>query len=165
MKQKTVLLPVLFFIAGIFYYSPANTAPSEYSYETRGEVYRYIVVQSGDNYNFEFDKEPGILIEQYKAGVHILQSVYNDSSIELEKRQNYIRERARCSLFEGSFYNYTFCILPNDFSPDKQGRFRGFITQLPNWKWHVTRILMPLLLIFGLYYFLMNKRKISVNIR
>ena len=159
MKQKTLLLTVLAFLASILYYAPISTAQAEFSYESQGEAYQYVIVQSGDNYNFEFDKDPGILIEQYKAGVHVLQSVYNDSSIELENRENYIRERARCSLFEGSFYNYTFCILPNDFSPNKQGRFRGFVTQLPNWKWHVTRILLPLLLIFGLYFFLMNKRK------
>jgi hypothetical protein len=157
MHQKHLLLPVMFIITGIFY-SSTSIARAEFSYKSGDEVYRYAVVQSGDYYNFEFDKDPGMMLEQYKAGVHVLRSVYNDTSIELENRQNYIRERARCSLFAGNFYNYSFCILPNDFSPNKQGRFRGFITQLPNWKWHVTRILLPLLLAFGLYCFLMKKR-------
>ena len=159
MKKKNILLPLLVLIAITVYDSPANASKAEFIYVSEGEEYRYHVVQSGENYNFEFKKTPENTIEQFKAGVHVIQSLYNDSSIELENRQGYIRERAKCSLFEGSFYNYTLCIFPNDFSSKKQDVFRGYVTQLPNWKWMVTRILLPVLLVFVLIFFFTKQRK------
>ncbi len=159
MKKKNRLLRLLYFITALACSTPASASKTEFVYESQGEIYRYFVVQSGDNYNFEFEKSPENTIEQFKAGMHVIQSLYSDSSIELENRQGYIRERAKCSLFEGSYYNYTLCIFPNDFSSSKQDIFRGYVTQLPNWKWMVTRILLPVLLVFGLIFFFTKQRK------
>lgn len=158
-KQKTPLLPVLVFITAFAYHIPAGANKTEFVYESEGEAYRYSVVQSGDNYNFEFEKSPENTIEQFKAGIHVIETLYTDTSINLNNRKGYIRERAKCSLFKGSFYDYTLCIFPNDFSSNKQDVFRGYVTQLPNWKWMVTRILTPVLLVFGLIFFLTKTRK------
>lgn len=153
MKKLCRFLVSFTLLFSMAYPAHAETGKTEYVYESGDIQYRYFVVQSGDNYNFEFENGPESTIERLKAGVHVLQSLYEDSSIELEKRESYIRERAACSLFEGDFYNYTFCILPNEFSTNKQDVFRGFVTQLPSWKWMVVWILLPVLLIFGLIFF------------
>jgi hypothetical protein len=113
MHKKNLLLPVMFIFAGIFYV-PDSVARAEFSYESGGEVYRYAVVQSGDYYNFEFDKDPGMMLEQYKAGVHVLRSVYNDTSTELENRQNYIRERAR-SLSENKHFKIQLVAIERNY--------------------------------------------------
>ena len=158
-KPLFKLLHVIF--AATLYSSPVSAAENEFSYESGGKVYHYSVVAAGENHNFEFESNPGSYNEQLKAGVHILQSIYQDSSVNLENRENYIRERAKCSLFLGSLYNYTFCVFPNDFSPEKQELFRGFVTQLPNWKWMVIWNLLPVLLVFGLIFFFTKKPKNS----
>jgi hypothetical protein len=159
MKQKTLFTPFLVFIATALHFLTGTAFGAEFSYESGGKVYRYSVVESGDNYNYEFESNPGNTLEQLKAGVHVLQSIYKDPSINLENREPYIRERATCSLFEGGLYNYTFCIFPNDFSPRKEELFRGFVTQLPNWKWMVIWNLLPVLLVFGMIFFFTKKQK------
>ena len=139
--------------------STSAAAQTEYSYESSGKVYRYTVVASGENYNFQFDSAPTSHAGQLEAAVQVLKSIYQDSSINLQDRQPYIRERARCSMFEAGLYNYTFCVFPNDFSPEKKHRFRGFVTQMPNWKWMVAWNLLPALLLFGMIFFIGRKQK------
>ncbi|MGR9074297.1 MAG: hypothetical protein ACU833_14655 [Gammaproteobacteria bacterium] len=158
MRQFILSLFFTLVLAAPICFSTVHAAQTEYRYDYDGKSYRYIVEKSGDNFHFEFiDKTPDTLIDQYKTGVHVLTSLFDDDSIKLENRKNYIRERARCSLFEGGFYNYTFCILPNEFSGDKPDRLRGFVTQMPNWKWMVAWILLPASLIFGAVFFIKRK--------
>lgn len=83
----------------------------------------------------------------------MLQSVYKDSSINKTHSEAYIRERARCYVFDSNFYTYTLCFLPNDFSKGNEDRFWGFVTQMPNWKWLITRFLLPALLSFTLLFY------------
>lgn len=158
MKNKSLFSDIFVIITATLYLFPASAAGTEFSYKSGGQDYRYSVVAAGENFNFEFDANPGNNNEQLRAGVHILRSIFQDSSVNLEKRQNYIRERAKCSLFEGNMYNYTFCVFPNDFSPNKQEKFRGFVTQVPNWKWMVIWNLLPVLLVFGMVFFFTRKR-------
>ncbi|MDD1632690.1 MAG: hypothetical protein LUP91_10865, partial [Methylococcaceae bacterium] len=82
-----------------------------------------------------------------------------DPSIESNYSQHYIKERARCFVFDSTFYTYTVCFLPNEFSQINRDRFWGFVTQIPNWRWLVTRNLLPAALAFGLIYFISTKRK------
>ena len=159
MKQNILFSLFHVFIAATLYFSPVCATETEYSYESGGKVYRYSVVASGDNYNFEFESIPESTNERLKAGVHVLKSIYDDSSINLQNRQSYIRERAKCSMFEGGLYNYTYCVFPNDFAPQKQDRFRGFVTQMANWKWMVIWNLLPVLLVFGLIFFFTKNPK------
>ncbi len=125
-------------------------------------LFQYSVVQTGENYTFKFKKSPVDNIQKIKAGYHVLQSVYQDSSINPEYSERYIRERARCYMFDSHFYTYTLCMLPNEYSEKNKNRYWGFVTQLPNWKWLITRILLPVLLTFG-FFFWVSRQKHSVN--
>lgn len=159
MKQKFNCPLLLIIFAAIFVPPTDVAAETRYSYESAGKVYRYTVEASGDNYNFEFDAAPASDAEQLNAAVQVLQSIYRDASIDPANRQPYIRERARCSMFEAGLYDYTFCVFPNDLSPEKKDRFRGFVTQMPNWKWMVVWNLLPTLLVFGAIFFFTKKSK------
>ena len=127
------------------------------------EHYQYSVIQAGDNYNFKFDKSPADNSSKLKAGYHVLQSVYKDDSIYKTHSESYIRERARCYVFDSSFHTYSLCFLPNDFSLKDKGRFWGFVTQMPNWKWLVTRFFLPLLLIYALVFYTARRKKANVT--
>jgi hypothetical protein len=160
-RTALVFLCLLVFVSATNYCHEARAAKDEYVYEQQGEVYRYSVLQTGENYSFSFDKNPGEISEKLKAGYHVLQSVYDDSSIETKHSQAYTKERAKCFVFDSSFYTYTACFLPNEFSTNNRERFWGYVTQIPNWKWLVTRNLLPAVLAFGLYFYIGTKRKIS----
>ena len=123
------------------------------------ESYQYSVIQAGDNYNFKFHSSPGDNSGKLRAGYHVLQSVYQDSSINKTHSESYIRERARCFVFDSRFHTYSLCFLPNDFSLKDKGRFWGFVTQVPNWKWLVTRFFLPILLIYGLIFYIAKRKK------
>ncbi|WP_428353273.1 hypothetical protein [Methyloprofundus sp.] len=123
------------------------------------ESYQYSVIQAGDNYNFKFTSSPIDNATKLKAGYHVLQSVYKDSSINKTHSESYIRERARCYVFDSNFHTYSLCFLPNDFNQNKKDRFWGFVTQVPNWKWLVTRFFLPLLLIYALIFYTVRRRK------
>lgn len=151
----------LIFVYASNYCPEAYAAKGEYIYEHQGEVYRYSVLQTGENYTFTFDKNPGEISEKLKAGYHVFQSVFDDPSIETKHSQAYTKERAKCFVFDSSFYTYTACFLPNEFSTDNRDRFWGYVTQIPNWKWLVTRNLLPAALAFGLFFYVGTKRKIS----
>ena len=123
------------------------------------ESYQYSVIQAGDNYNFKFHRSPVDNATKLRAGYHVLQSVYQDSSINKTHSENYIRERARCFVFDSRFHTYSLCFLPNDFSLKDKGRFWGFVTQVPNWKWLLTRFFFPVLLIYGLVFYIAKRQK------
>jgi len=156
---KIIFLSALIFVFATNYCVTARAAKNEFIYEHQGEVYRYFVSETGENYTFTFDKNPGEISEKLKAGYHVLQSVYDDPTIETKYSQGYIKERARCFVFDSTFYTYTACFLPNEFSQINRDRFWGFVTQIPNWRWLVTRNLLPAVLAFGLFFFISTKRK------
>lgn len=126
-------------------------------YQGEGESYPYSVKQTGDNYTFEFEKNPGQEGRKLKAARHVLQSVYEDSSISQNYSETFMKETALCFVFDGTFYSYRACFLPNDYSPSNRDRFWGFVTQLPNAMWLITRNLLPALLVIGLVFFYPRK--------
>ena len=159
MNLKIFFLSVLIFVFATNYCPEAVAAKDEFVYKHQGEIYHYFVSKTGENYTFKFDKNPGEMSEKLKAGYHVLQSIYDDPTIEINHSQHYIKERARCFIFDSTFYTYTVCFLPNEFSRDNRDRFWGFVTQIPNWKWLATRNLLPAVLAFGLIFFITTKRK------
>jgi hypothetical protein len=161
MSFKTLFLYLLFFAWATNYCLEACAAENEFVYEHQGEAYRYSVSKAGEDYTFTFDKNPGEMSEKLKAVYHVLQSVYDDPTIETKYSQGYIKERARCFVFDSAFYTYTTCFLPNEFSLNNRDRFWGFVTQVPNWKWLVIWNLLPAVLAFGLFFYIGTKRKKS----
>jgi hypothetical protein len=126
-----------------------------FQYQNDGESYPYSVKQTGDNYTFEFEKNPGKEGKKLKAAAHVLQSVYGDASINPTYSETFMKENAQCFVFDANFYSYRACFLPNDYSPVNRDRFWGFVTQLPNAMWLVTRNLLPALLGLGLFFYLL----------
>ena len=159
MNFKIFFLSTSFFIFATTYCLEAGAAKNEFTYEHQGEIYQYFVSKTGENHTFTFDKNPGEISEKLKAVYHVLQSVYDDPTIETNYSQDYIKERAKCFVFDSTFYTYTACFLPNEFSKNNRDRFWGFVTQIPNWRWLVTRNLLPAALAFGLLFFISTKRK------
>ena len=110
-----------------------NTQQTEFTFvdneiQSSPISYQYTVVQAGDNYNFKFNTAPMDNTTKLKAGYHVLQSVYKDSSINKTYSEHYIRERARCYVFDSTMHAYSLCFLPNDFNQKKKDRFWGFVT-------------------------------------
>lgn len=167
LPAKSRKVPVLVFLCSLIFvyatnYCPeARAANDEYVYEYQGEAYRYSILQTGENYTFTFDKNPGEISERLNAVYHVLQSVFDDSSIETKHSQAYTKERAKCYVFDSSFYTYTACFLPNEFSRNNLDRFWGYVAHVPNWKWLVTRNLLPAVFAFGLFFYIATKRKNS----
>ena len=148
---------VVFYVLSTSYCSAQN---SEFTFiDDEAQNYRYTVVQAGDNYNFKFETAPVENTTKLKAGYHVLQSIYKDSSINKTYSEHYIRERARCYVFDSSWHTYSLCFLPNDFSVKHKDRFWGFVTQMPNWKWLVTRFFLPVLLVYGLVFYASRRKK------
>ncbi len=149
---------IMLFILSTVYCSAVSAQSTEYTFvdsdnKKSPKSYQYSVVQTGDNYNFKFDTSPADNKSKLKAGYHVLQAIYKDASINKTHTESYIRERARCYVFDSSFHTYSLCFLPNDFSLKNKGRFWGFVTQVPNWKWLVTRFFLPVLLVYGLVFY------------
>jgi hypothetical protein len=128
-----------------------------FTYQNEAGGYPYAVKRTGDNYTFEFDNYPGTIGKKLKAAAHVLQSVYGDSSIKPTYSETFMKESAQCFVFEARFYSYRACFLPNDYSPGKRERFWGFVTQLPNAAWLITRNLLPALFGIGLFFYLLRK--------
>ncbi len=130
----------------------AAEGAGEFVYPSEGVDYPYSVKQTGENYTFEFSKNPGAEGRKLKAALHVLQSVYGDSSINPSYSETFMKETALCFVFDGTFYSYRACFLPNDYSPANRDRFWGFVTQLPNALWLITRNLLPALLVLGAFF-------------
>ncbi len=152
------LFHCMFFFIVTIYCSAISAKNNEFNFVTDKESYQYSVIQAGDNYNFKFKKNLVDEAIKLKAGHHVLQSVYKDSSINKKHTDAYIKERARCYVFDSSLHTYTLCFLPNEFSHNKKDQLRGFVTQLPNWKWLATRFLLPFVLIYALIFYFTKKR-------
>jgi len=151
--SRTILYFMLSFLS-LPFCSISNAAIGEFTFSNAGQDFPYSVVQTGDNYTFKFASNPGSNSEKLKAGYHLMQSIYEDTSIKTKYSEHYIKERARCYVFDSHFYTYSLCFLPNDFNKNKKDRFWGFVTQMPNWKWLITRFFLPALLAFGLFFYL-----------
>jgi hypothetical protein len=154
--MRRILFPLLLLAAA---WHPAQ-AESEggFVYRHEGRDYPYSVRQTGDNYTFEFAQNPGTEGRKLKAAVQVLHSVYGDRSINPVYSETFMKETALCFVFDGTFYSYRACFLPNDYSPANRDRFWGFVTQLPNAMWLITRNLLPALLAFGLVFFWPKKK-------
>ena len=141
-------------------YHPIGIAENTvvFPYQSDGESYAYTVKQTGDNYTFEFEKNPGKEGKKLKAAVHVLRSVYDDDSINPTYSETFMKENAQCFVFDANFYSYRSCFLPNDYSPGNRDRFWGFVTQLPNAMWLLTRNLLPALLGIGVFFYLLRKK-------
>jgi len=50
-----------------------------------------------------------------------------------------------------------------DFNKNKKDRLWGFVTQMPNWKWLITRFFLPALLAFGLFFYLGRRAGYNTN--
>ena len=156
-KSIMQLFFLFVFILGSTYCSVASAKNTEFEYQTSEKSYQYSVIQTGENYTFKFDTNPDGNTAKLNAGYHVLQSIYKDNSINKKYTESYIRERARCFMFDSHFYTYSLCFLPNDFNKKNKDRFWGFVTQVPNGKWLLTRILLPVLLAFALFFYLTKK--------
>lgn len=145
-------------LLGSVYCSVISAQSIEFEFATGQEKYQYSVIQAGENFNFKFKKN---LIDEktmLKAGYHVLQSVYKDSSINKTYSEGYIRERARCFMVDSNFHTYTLCFLPNEFNQKNKDQLWGFVTQMPNWKWLVTRFFLPVLLIYVLFFYVFRRK-------
>lgn len=155
--------PFFYFLFCVFttlYCSVISAKNTEYTFNDSEQSYQYTVIQTGENYTFKFDKNPEDRVKKLKAGRHVLLSIYEDSSINQTYTVSYIKERARCFVFDSRFYTYSLCFLPNDFDTKNKDRFWGFATQVPNWKWLVTRFLLPVLLAFALFFYIGRRQKL-----
>ena len=156
---QTILYRLMIFLmlacAGLA--SAENTG--QFIYQTEGQDYPYTVKQTGDNYTYEFEKNPGKEGKKIKAVWHVLQSVYEDSSINPSYSETFMKETALCFVFDGTFHSYRACFLPNDYSPGNRERFWGFVTKLPNARWLITFNLLPALLAIGLVFLYPKLRK------
>ncbi|NOQ13091.1 MAG: hypothetical protein GQ583_01245 [Methyloprofundus sp.] len=158
--MKRTCLYFLFCILGIAYCSVISAKNTTYTFIDSQENYQYSVRQTGENFTFKFAKNPQDRLTKVKAGRHVLLSVYKDDSINKNYTESYTRERARCFVFDSDFYTYSLCFLPNDFDTKNKDRFWGFVTQMPNWKWLVTRFLFPVFLAFALFLYAGRRQKL-----
>lgn len=137
---------------------PEAWAFEQYRYVYQGETYPYTVKESGENHTFEFLKNPGRDSGRLRAVQHVFASVYGEDAINPEYSDFYMKEGAQCFLFEGRFYSYRACFLPNDYSPGNESRFWGFTTRLPNALWFASRQGLPALLLAGAAFFVLRKK-------
>lgn len=140
-------------LAALAHSAPGAATEQRYVYQVEGARYPYTVQESGDNYTFEFSVNPGREGGRLRAVLHVFASVYEDASIEPEYREFFMKEGAKCFVFDGRFYAYRACFLPNDFSPGNENRFWGFTTRLPNALWFLTRQILPAVLGATALYF------------
>lgn len=152
MQSLKGFLPPLLLVFG------AATASQNYVYENEGVSYPYVTDSTGENYTFEFEKNPGKEGGRLKASLHVLQSVYGDDSIDRQYSEVFMKEGAKCYVFEARYYSYRTCFLPNDYSPDKKERFWGFVSRLPNSMWFLTRNGIPAVLVLGGVIWMFRKR-------
>jgi hypothetical protein len=141
-----------------FWSAAGGAAESRYAYTVRDQVFSYTLKSTGENFTFEFEENPGNLNERLGAALHVFQSAYDDGSIQPRHSSFFTKEGAKCFVFDARFHTYTTCFLPNDYSPGKENRFWGYVTQVPNGMWLVTRNLVPALLLLGFFAFLLRRK-------
>lgn len=152
--MKRTYIYFLLCVVNALYCSVINAKDATYTFNDLEQGYQYTVIQTGENYTFKFTNSPQDRVTKLTAGRHVLLSTYKDPSINKNYTESYIKERARCFVFDSHFHTYSLCFLPNDFTTTNKGRFWGFVTQVPNWKWLVTRFLLPAMLAFALFFYI-----------
>lgn len=157
--MKRTFFYFLFCVLTTVYCSIINAKNTEYTFDDNEQSYSYSIVETGENFTFKFTRNPQDEVTKLKAGRHVLLSIYEDSSINDNYTESYIKERARCFVFDSRFYTYSLCFLPNDFDIKNKNRFWGFTSQVPNWKWLVTRFLLPILLAYALFFYAARRRE------
>lgn len=157
--MKRIFFNFLFCIFATLYCSVISAKTTEYIFKDSGQSYPYSVLPTGENFTFKFTKNPEDKVTQLKAGRYVLLSIYQDSSINESYTDSYIKERARCFVFDSRFYTYSLCFLPNDFDIKNKDRFWGYTSQVPNWKWLLTRFLLPALCAFALFFYAGGRQK------
>lgn len=165
MKRYLIWLYTFTYCLILFTGRQACANEAEYLYQAEGASYRYTVIETGDNYTFKFDRFLPDNAAKLKAGRHLLRQIYNDDSIAPRYSEHYLRERARCYVFDSRFHTYSLCFLPNDFNRSESERFWGFVVQVPNWKWLATRILAPVLSAFGMLFYLTGRKRKKLVLR
>ena len=150
---------LLLFVLLVFHPLTSMAEPEQGVYEHRGERFPYSVRSSGDNYNFEFSRNPGGETERLRAARDIFQKVYGEDTLPPKYSDFFMKETARCFAFDATFYTYRVCMFPNDYAPDKKDRFWGFVNRLPNLWWFVTRQLVPLILVIAALFFLLRAKR------
>ena len=146
------------FVMNIVFNSVLRAEVSQYQMNVAEQRYQYSVVQAGDNFNFKFEDNIPQESVKLKAGYKILSAIYTDNSINKTYSEHYIKERARCYVFDSSLHTYSLCFLPNEFSSKSDHRLWGFVTQVPNWKWLVSRFFLPVLFAYGLFFYFTRKK-------
>ena len=158
-KVKSLLMFFCISAAGAMCnYSLAKAQNSKFEMLIAGDSYQYSVIQAGDNFNFKFENNIPPENVKLRAGYLLLKSIYKDNSINKTYSEHYIRERARCYVFDSSLHTYSMCFLPNEFSSKSDDRLWGFVTQMPNWKWLMSRFFLPVLFAFGLFFYFSRKK-------
>lgn len=141
-------------------FADIGLARQDYVYEYKSSRYPYFVEQTGDNYTFEFDQNPGPDSGKRRAAMHVFQSVYGDYSIKPMYVDAFMKEGATCYVFDANMYTYRVCFLPNDFSATNPHRFWGFVSRLPNAMWFLTWNILPLVAgSVGLWWFFRRQEK------
>lgn len=114
-----------------------------YRYESAGQIYGYSVVETGDNFTFDFERSPGLENSRIRAVGHVFRSVYDDDSVTPSFSEAFMKEGANCFMFDARFYTYKTCFLPNDSKSERRNRFWGYVSRLPNFWWFLTRNILP----------------------
>lgn len=142
---------------------PVKASEKDYVYRNDGTEYAYQIKETGVNYHFQFTNPISDPEQRKQAGLHVLNSVYQDTSIETNFSKAYTKERADCFALDSRFYTYTLCFLPNDFAKEHKQRFWGFVTRVPNWTWQFTYVLLPVALAALLGFYCLGSKKRAVN--
>jgi hypothetical protein len=151
--MKSFLLIILLFAT----LTPSLFAEQRYVFKN----HTYSVKQSGINYHFTFNNNISDPELKNQAGIHIIETLYNDTSLEPGTAKTYKKERAQCYAIESRFYTYTLCFLPHEFTQRKPV-LQGFITRVPNGIWLLTNVLLPVSLIFvGIFYLFRHNPKMD----
>lgn len=129
-----------------------------YTYYGKNGEYAYTVAKTGENFSFEFERNPGSQNEKLKAAVNVLTSVYDEEALNPRQDGFFMKETAKCFVFDGSWHTYTACFLPNEYAPGKEDRFWGFVYRVPNGWWLVTRNLLPALALLAWSWFALRRR-------
>ena len=116
-----------------------------YVYQSADQAHRYeyTITPTGENFTFEFLENPGVVEARLRAVMDVFSSVYGDVSIPAKHSYFYMKEGAKCFVFDATLYSYQACFLPNEYSPGNQNRFWGYVTRIPNGLWLFTYNILP----------------------
>ena len=163
MKKRGYAFFVAMLTAALFeLYSVTNVqADTRPAFPSDKGLLHFTLKSTGANYTFEFDLNPGGQEARLEAAQHVLHTAYDDSTIETRQSSFFLKEGAKCFVFDARFHTYTACFLPNDYAPGKESRFWGYVTRVPNGWWLVTHNLLPLLALLGLFGWWLRPKRVK----